>query len=188
MRRMHLGVLVPIVGALVVLLIGALTVFMVFVVDAPKPALYWLIGAASAFILLVVTLLLLLVNSNTRRPEGIDPNVIPVSERRQADPFGATTEQLFHKEREAVQLPDGMPYGRRGADDVAVVKRLIGVLSPTNPPTPEWASTMLDRAPEDVRREIVHGKVDLGLEEIEDVPLHELGEHDEEPVATEQHN
>jgi len=81
-----------------------------------------------------------LLVSNTRRPDGIDPNAPPLAAPRD-DPFGQTSDEL----RAAVLLPDRQPYGRRKHDDVNVVKRLIGkfededALRPPPAETPRWA-------------------------------------------------
>lgn len=143
MNRLHLGRLTPALLALLLAWIIGLAVFLGAVIDAPKPAIYYLLGAAVLFILLFTLMLLLLVNTNTRRLEGSDPNV---AEPRAVDPFALTTEEL-----EAGVIVGGLPYGRRHGqkggkpDDMEVVHRLIAKLEsddrkrPAPAEDPRWA-------------------------------------------------
>lgn len=118
MRKLHLGRLPVIIFLLVLIDLIGQGLFQVFIVDVPKPTVYYLNAANLIQLLSGIATILLLVNSNTRRPEGIDPNI---PRGRDPDPFGMDTEALLH---EGIQLPDGKPYGRRKFDDPAVVARL----------------------------------------------------------------
>lgn len=113
--------------------------FQLFVAETPRPAFYWLNAGNALQIVAALLALALLLVTNTRRPQGIDPDT-PVPAKK-VDPFALSAEE----ERAGVYLPDGRPYGRRLRDDSTVVKRLIDApeaAAPRAPPPqspPQWA-------------------------------------------------
>lgn len=103
-----------------------------------------LLAAIVAQIAVFLVASAVMLASNVRRPNGIDPNAPPVRER--ADPFAADTRDLL---RPRVQLADGKPYGARMSDDVSVVNRLIDRLEadaaarPAPKESPAWALDLI---------------------------------------------
>jgi hypothetical protein len=111
--------------------LGSTGVLLFFVAGlASIPALLLAsVALSGAFVLLLAICLV----SNTRRPWA-----------NERDPFGQTSEALL---RTGVMVGD-RPYGRRGSDDAAVVKRLIGkfeaeVQRPPPASAPAWAAELL---------------------------------------------
>ena len=112
MQRRWIEIVAALLGVIWLGSLGVALFFVAGLVDVP-----WLLGALVAQIGVFAVATALLLTTNTRRPAGIDPN----APERRIDPFALPTEQL----KIGVDLGDGQPYGRRNADDPAVVKRMI---------------------------------------------------------------
>lgn len=115
----------------------------------------WRISAIVVHVAVFVIAAALLLTTNTRRPAGVDPNA----------PRNGHAGDAPDALRPGVLLPDNRPYGRRAADDRAVVDRLSEVLEdaasrrPGPARTPEWALNLMpDDA--DVQAEMAHGDDD----------------------------
>jgi len=126
MRR-SLAITVAVIG---LIWLASLAVMLMYVADLTDvPAL---VGAIVVQIGVSATLAALLIQTNTRRPRGVDPDV-------NAD--DATIAAMGR----GVMLDDGRPYGRRRNDDRNVVERLSSILEeeaakrPGPAKTPDWA-------------------------------------------------
>lgn len=111
--------------------------------DVPSPSYEALAGSLALLFASLVLALGTLCIVSTRRPWGIDPNVI--TEQRQPpseiDPFALTTPEL------------NIPYGRRKDDDKILAERLIKHIETISKPQPierpAWAEEVLAGIPEE---------------------------------------
>lgn len=132
MKR-SLAIVAGALGALWLISVGVLLFYIAGLAGVPL-----LLAAVVCQIAVFLVAAALLLVTNTRRPAGIDPNAPPLP----IDPYGDTTDGLM---KHAIMLPDRKPYGRRAADDTAVVQRLIDRLEkddaarPAPAQTPQWA-------------------------------------------------
>lgn len=146
-------------GVLGLLGLAGVIVMLVAMADVPRQSYYLLIGALGLLIVAFAGALAVLLATNTRRPWGIDPNIGPYSaiqQVRAGEPFAALGEEPV---RHAIQLPDGLGYGRRQSDDRSLVRRLGAASEPAERPQPPklerpaWAAEMLPPAYRDEPRE-----------------------------------
>jgi len=117
----------------------ALTVGMVFVADAPKPAFYALVGSLAGLLLSVAGLSAIVLISTVRRPRGLplDPDdaamvhVPPpgVSERRQAEP-GRRATDVGPSDIVRIAHAIKLSAGSRGAPISEAIARQQGLLDP----------------------------------------------------------
>jgi hypothetical protein len=136
-------------GVLGMLGLAGVIVMLIAMADVPRQSYYLLIAAFGLLIVALAGALAVLLATNTRRPWGIDPNFGPHSPayRREADE--AIQSARSAASRHAVQLPDGLGYGRRQSDDTTVVRRLASATECDERPQPPkferpaWASEML---------------------------------------------
>jgi len=144
---MHPSVLrtTVVLGFAWLLSLGVLLFFVAHLVD-----ITWLLLAVVVQIGVFLAALGMLLVTNTRRPRGIDPDVLTPRLMRTSDesllkdPLGMTASELA---RAAVLLPDGNSYGRRKHDDREIVKRVIAKIESLDSPRPhampDWASAVI---------------------------------------------
>lgn len=139
-------------GLLGLLDLVGIIVMLIAMADVPRQAYYLLISALGLLVVAFTGALAVLLTTNTRRPWGIDPNIGPhaaLQHMDERDHDRHASDQLL---RHAVQLPDGLGYGRRQSDDTTVVRRLAATPErderpePAAPERPSWVSEILPAA------------------------------------------
>ncbi len=146
-------------GVLGLLGLAGVVVMLIAMADVPRQSYYLLIGALGLLVVAFAGALAVLLATNTRRPWGIDPNIgpySPIAHTRAGEPLAAPAEEPA---RHAIQLPDGLGYGRRVSDDRSLVRRLGAATEPAERPQsarlerPAWAAEMLPPAYREEPRE-----------------------------------
>jgi hypothetical protein len=136
-------------GVLGLLGLAGVIVMLIAMADVPRQSYYLFITAFGLMIVALAGALAVLLATNTRRPWGVDPNfgphILPY-QREAGDTHQASGNAAS---RHAVQLPDGLGYGRRQSDDTTVVRRLASASEcdewplPPKFERPAWASEIL---------------------------------------------
>ncbi len=139
-------------GVLGLLGLAGVIVMLIAMADVPRQSYYLLIAALGLLVVAFAGALAVLLTTNTRRPWGIDPNFGPYSAippLESSNSYRAVGEEAV---RHAVQLPDGLGYGRRQSDDTTVVRRLAATPERDEQPQPPklerpaWVSEILPPA------------------------------------------
>lgn len=153
--------------------LAGVIVMLIAMADVPRQSYYLFIMAFGLLIVALAGALAVLLATNTRRPWGIDPNFgphAPAYHREADDAYQAARNATT---RHAVQLPDGLGYGRRQSDDTTVVRRLASTTERDEQPLPPkferpaWVSEIM---PPSIREE---PRVDM-TQELESAPLTEI--------------
>lgn len=164
-------------GVLGLLGLTGVIVMLIAMADVPRQSYYLLITALGLLVVAFAGSLAVLLTTNTRRPWGIDPNVGPyaaIQHMGASTMFRPAGEEMV---RHAVQLPDGLGYGRRQSDDTTVVRRLAATPERDErpqPPTlerPAWVSEILPPAFREETPEVAPEQPDTPLTTI---PLDQL--------------
>ena len=164
-------------GVLGLLGLAGVIMMLIAMADVPRQSYYLLIAALGLLVVAFAGALAMLLTTNTRRPWGVDPNYGPYSPIQAAEGSALYRPVAEQAVRHAVQLPDGLGYGRRQSDDATVVRRLAATterddqpLPPTLEP-PAWVSEIL---PPPFRDELAQPATEQPEPPLTKIPLDQL--------------